>query len=171
VESDPSRSAPTGHFVTWLIKIKVRGARPHDRRALHAACLIPRACGSRESHEESQAARMSPRASVPQSRGCVTGVERSSRVLVVALNGVATLAHRHPSPSVRDMNVRTRFGGRYEEEPVELAGSRELSLSTRANHSPCSSQFTSARGSRRACTMNSGALDSRGESSLGRGAR
>lgn len=39
---------------TWLIKIEVRGARPHDRRALHAACLIPRACGSEKSYEESQ---------------------------------------------------------------------------------------------------------------------
>jgi len=42
-------------FDTWLIEVKVRGARPHNRRALHAAWLIPRACGSRKSHEESQA--------------------------------------------------------------------------------------------------------------------
>lgn len=42
-------------FGTWLIKIEVRRARPHNRRALHAAWLIPRACGSRKSHEESQA--------------------------------------------------------------------------------------------------------------------
>lgn len=42
-------------FNTWLIEIKIRGARPHNRRALHAACLIPRACGSLEFYEESQA--------------------------------------------------------------------------------------------------------------------
>lgn len=42
-------------FGTWLIEIKIRGARPHNRRALHAACLIPRACGSLEFYEESQA--------------------------------------------------------------------------------------------------------------------
>lgn len=38
----------------WLVEIKIRGARPHNRRALHAACLIPRACGSLEFYEESQ---------------------------------------------------------------------------------------------------------------------
>lgn len=42
-------------FDTWLIEIKIRGARPHNRRALHAACLIPRACGSLEFYEVSQA--------------------------------------------------------------------------------------------------------------------
>lgn len=42
------------NWCTWLIKVEVRGTRPHDRRALHAACLIPRACGFEKSYEESR---------------------------------------------------------------------------------------------------------------------
>lgn len=42
------------NWCTWLVKVEVRGARPHDRRALHAAWLIPRVCGSEKSYEESR---------------------------------------------------------------------------------------------------------------------
>lgn len=102
-----------GHISdTWLIKIKVRGARPHNRRALHAAWLIPRACGSRESHEESQATSEPPCLSFSQSHS------RPSRVHVVPYDGIAMVVRRHPSPSVRDMYAsfvecgsRTRMQG------------------------------------------------------------
>jgi hypothetical protein len=122
-------------FDTWLIEIKVRGARPHNRRALHAAWLIPRACGSRKSHEESQATSEPPRVSrlvVTQSRS-----SRSSRVHVVPFNGIAMVVRRHPSPSIRDMYA-SFVDSRLKNAPRRRRRRRtnETPVLTQSEHSP-----------------------------------
>ena len=100
---------------TWLIKIEVRGARPHDRRALHAACLIPRACGSEKSFEESQ----NNDVLLTMSRSSTDDRRlRNSRVFFLLFDGVCstTMMHRHPSPSIRNMKVaHTRFDSRQQD--------------------------------------------------------